>query len=76
MVKNPDVKSKKLTKQLAKGNVPNASIRASQSDQSPRSPEAINVEQDSNGDSAPNDKGDVIGSVVGSVPADWNWSSF
>lgn len=75
MIKNPTGKDKKTNRQMVRGDVSNAHLAASQTNKS-SGPEAINVEQDSNGDNASADKSDVIGSVVGSVPADWNWSSF
>lgn len=43
---------------------------------SQQSPEAISVDKKDQSDDSKKENGDIIGSVVGSVPADWNWSSF
>lgn len=74
MIKNPSWKDKKSSRQVGDRISSNTGSSVSQTGQS-RVPEAINVENSANmGDT--NDKDDVMGSVVGSVPADWNWSSF
>lgn len=75
IIKNPNWKDDKRARQVDGRNLSNASSSASQAGQS-RAPEAINVEISSALNDNTNDKDDVIGSVVGSVPADWNWSSF
>ncbi|QLL32935.1 hypothetical protein HG536_0D04570 [Torulaspora globosa] len=73
MIKNPNWKDKKDSRQIDA--LTNTSSVVSQTGQS-RIPQAINVASSSEVGDNTNDKDDVMGSVVGSVPADWNWSSF
>ncbi|QLQ79815.1 hypothetical protein HG537_0C04640 [Torulaspora globosa] len=75
MIKNPTWKDKKDTRQIDGRNLTNTSSSVLQTGQS-RITQAINVASSSEAGDTANDKDDVMGSVVGSVPADWNWSSF
>lgn len=75
MIKNPNWNDKKDSRQINGRNLTNANSSASQTGES-RITQAINVASGSEVGDAANDKDDVMGSVVGSVPADWNWSSF
>lgn len=61
VVKNPKWKSKQLSSAITENAEPARNIKAG--------PNGVEVQ---GGES----KDDVIGSGAGSVPADWNWSSF
>ncbi|GAV55780.1 hypothetical protein ZYGR_0AY01730 [Zygosaccharomyces rouxii] len=67
VVKNPKWKSQKLNNLNQQGGSVEPSTTAAATP--PRNMEGINVQNDDS-------KVDFIGSVAGSVPADWNWSSF
>ncbi|CAR29487.1 hypothetical protein ZYGR_0AD01690 [Zygosaccharomyces rouxii] len=69
VVKNPKWKSQKLGNFNQHGGLVEPTRAAAAAATPPKNVEGINVQNDDS-------KGDFIGSVAGSVPADWNWSSF
>lgn len=75
LIKNPNWNGQKALTQAAQSDTTNPNLNSSKNRTSANS---AAIEVASAGNDADSDKGkaDVIGSVVGSVPADWNWSSF